>query len=176
MDSQASNQCPPSSFWIPISCSFTATFVDQATVAAPVCTGRTVVFQICNSNSVIDDNFDIYLNDIYIGKVNLNANALVGSVFIGDTDPAVTIGSSDFVCPIANMVVYRFSPSILKAYNTVRMVNTQNNGSGNLGDVGFRNYLKTGTSLSAPIVLANLQYSGNSGLSFNLPFEWTSCT
>lgn len=176
MSAYVSNQLPPSEVWIPISCSFTADFIDQSNQPAPTCPGRVVAFQICNANAIVDDNFDIYLNGIYIGKVDLNQDALIGSVFIGNTNPLVNITASDTACPIANLVVYRFSPSILKAYNLVEMRNTKDNGAGNEGTLGFRNYLQTGNNLTSPIVLANLNYLGGNGVSFSFNFEWLTCT
>jgi PKD repeat protein len=41
------------------------------------------VFQVCNANKIIDDNFEVYLNDIYIGFVDLNKNDFCGSLFVG---------------------------------------------------------------------------------------------
>jgi hypothetical protein len=175
MSAYVSNQLPPSEVWIPISCSFTADFIDQSNQPAPTCPGRVVAFQICNSNASKDDNFDIYLNDIYIGKVDLSTDAFVGSVFIGNTDPAVVITSSDFVCPLTGMVTYRFTPTILKAYNLVEMRNTLNNGNNNQGSLGFRNYSLSGNNLSSPVVLADLTYLGASGLNFIFNFEWLTC-
>ena len=141
----------------------------------PSCPDRRVVFQICNSNSIKDDNFDIYLNDTYIGAVDLNANAQVGSVFIADLNTAITLGSADFVCPLNLMVTYYFDPALLQPTNVLEMRNTQNNGAGNAGSVGIRNYLLTGTTLSDPCVITNLQYSGFSGDSFTFDFNYTQC-
>lgn len=141
----------------------------------PECLDRRVVFQICNSNSVTDDNFDIYLNDVYIGAVDLSTNAQVGSVFIADLNPLVELGSSDFVCPLTSMVTYHFDPAIVLGANVLEMRNTQNNGNGNFGTVGVRNYLLTGTTLGSPCVIANLNYSGDSGLSFTFNFDYTQC-
>ena len=40
------------------------------------------------------------------------------------------------------MVVYRFDPSLLyEGDNTLFMKNTQNNGNGNAGSIGIRNYI-----------------------------------
>jgi hypothetical protein len=141
----------------------------------PECLDRRVVFQICNSNSAKDDNFDIYLNDVYIGAVDLNSDSQVGSVFIADTNTAVELGSSDFVCPLTSMVTYHFSPAIVFGTNVLEMRNTQNNDNGNFGTVGVRNYLLTGTTLSDPCVIANLNYSGSSGASFTFNFDYTQC-
>jgi hypothetical protein len=143
--------------------------------AVPECTDRRVVFQICNSNSMLDDNFDIYLNDTYIGAVDLSTNAQVGSVFIADTNTAVELGSSDFVCPLSGMVTYHFNPSILLASNVLEMRNTQNNGNGNFGQIGVRNYSISGTTLSSPCVITDLEYSGPSGDSFTFNFNYTQC-
>ena len=141
----------------------------------PSCPDRRVVFQICNSNSVTDDNFDIYLNDTYIGAVDLSDNAQVGSVFIADLNTAVELASSDFVCPLSGMVTYHFDPSILQASNVLEMRNTQNNGSGNFGVIGVRNYSLSGTDLSDPCVITNLEYEGASGESFTFNFDYTQC-
>ena len=141
----------------------------------PVCPDRRVVFQICNSNSVKDDNFDILLNGTKIGAVDLNSNSQVGSIFIADLDPNLSVTGNDFVCPISNMVVYRFNPNLLQPTNVISMVNTQLNNTGNAGTVGIRNYLLIGNTLSAPCVISNLPYAGANGASFTLNFNYTNC-
>ena len=141
----------------------------------PTCNDRRVVFQICNSNAALDDNFDIYLNDTYIGAVDLSTNAQVGSVFIADTNTAVELSSSDFVCPLSGMVTYHFNPSVLLPSNVLEMRNTQNNNNGNFGQIGVRNYSLSGTSLSNPCVITDLEYSGASGESFTFNFDYTQC-
>ena len=178
MSAYAGNQLPPSEVWLPISCTFTADFIDQANQPAPTCVDRVITFQICNSNAAADDNFAIYLNDIYIGQVDLSQdNVYNGSVFIGNTDPAVNVTENFTPCLIANMVVYRFSPSILKAYNLVEMRNIQNNNNGNQGSLIFKNYLRTGNNLTSPVTLATLNYSsGGVAPSFSFNFEWLTCT
>jgi hypothetical protein len=141
----------------------------------PQCTDRRVVFQICNSNSAKDDNFDIYLNNTYIGAVDLSLNAQIGSVFIADSNTSVSLVSSDFACPLSGMVTYHFDPSILLPSNVLEMRNTQNNGNGNYGVIGVRNYSLSGNDLSSPCLIADLEYSGSSGESFTLNFNYTQC-
>lgn len=142
---------------------------------APTCPGRRVVFQICNSNAAKDDNFDIYLNDVYIGAVNLNENAQIGSVFIADLNTSIVVTDPDFVCPLVGMVTYHFDPSIILSSNVLEMRNTQNNNNGNFGTIGVRNYLLTGTELADPCVITDLTYSGASGDSFTFNFSYTQC-
>lgn len=149
--------------------------VDPCGSTIPSCPDRVVVFQICNENAVTDDNFNIYLNNTYIGAVDLSAMAQVGSVFIASTDPSLTIVSDDFDCPIIDMIIYRFNPALLQTSNTIEMRNTQDNGAGNLGTVGIRNYLLTGTDLSAPCVIADLEYSPTNGGDATLTFDYTEC-
>lgn len=149
--------------------------IDPCEPGVPTCPDRVVVFQICNSNSFTDDNFDIYLNGTYIGAVDLSAMAQVGSVFIASLDLSLTITSADFVCPILGMQVYRFDPVLLQTSNTIEMRNTQNNGNGNAGSVGVRNYLLTGSDLSAPCVIADLIYGPPGGGDATLNFEYTQC-
>jgi hypothetical protein len=141
----------------------------------PVCPDRRIVFQICNENAVTDDNFVIYLNGVVIGMVDLNAAAEIGSVFIGDLNPATVLIDSDFDCPLANMVVYHFDPALIQQSNVVEMINLQDNGSGNEGTIGVRNYLITGTDLSDPCLIVNLTYSGSSGVDFAFTFDYTDC-
>ena len=149
--------------------------VDPCGSTIPSCPDRVVVFQICNENAVTDDNFNIYLNNTYIGAVDLSAMAQVGSVFIASTDPSLTIVSDDFDCPIIDMIIYRFNPALLQTSNTIEMRNTQDNGAGNLGTVGIRNYLLTGSDLSAPCVIADLEYSPTNGGDATLTFDYTEC-
>jgi hypothetical protein len=143
--------------------------------AVPLCIDRRIAFQICNSNSWPDDNFEISLNGTVIGQVNLNAYAQIGSVFIADLDTNHVITSADFTCPIANMVVYRFDPALLQATNTIFMRNIQSNNEGNLGVFQVRNYLLTGNSLSNPCVVANMNYGPPNGQNATFTFNYTKC-
>ena len=144
-------------------------------VGVPICADRRVVFQICNSNSATDDNFEILLNGTVIGQVDLNADALVGSVFIADLNPNIVITGADFTCPISNMVVYRFDPSLLQTTNTIFMRNIQNNHNGNQGIFEVRNYLLTGNSLATPCVVSNREYIMSSGENATFTFNYTAC-
>ena len=143
---------------------------------APTCPDRALVFQICNSNSAKDDNFDVYLNNNYIGFLDLNSNAQVGSIFIATNNASADLVSGDFVCPLTLMDTYRFDPSfVLYGTNTLELRNAQNNSNGNYGVIGVRNYLVDGDDLSTPCVVANLEYSGASGSDFTLTFDYTAC-
>jgi hypothetical protein len=141
----------------------------------PTCSDRVVVLQICNENSITDDNFDIYLNGYYIGAVDLSAMSQVGSVFIASENPALTISASDFACPLVGMVIYRFDPALLRINNLIQMRNTQDNGFGNQGTIGVRNYLLTGTNLSAPCVINDLTFAMGNGEETALSFFYTQC-
>jgi len=158
----------------PNGCTNTLEYTVNVT-SIPSCPNRRVAFQICNSNSVRDDNFAIYLNGTHIGDVDLNQDALVGSVFIADLDVTHVITSADFTCPISNMVIYRFNPNLLQATNTILMQNIQANGAGNAGVFEVRNYLLTGTSLSNPCVIANRNYAPPNGGNATFTFDYTSC-
>tara|TARA_R100000935_G_scaffold27742_3_gene47984 strand:+ start:4020 stop:8858 length:4839 start_codon:yes stop_codon:yes gene_type:complete len=143
---------------------------------APTCPDRTLVFQVCNSNSAKDDNFDVYLNNNYIGALDLNSNTQAGSVFIASNNASSTIVTSDFVCPLNLMVTYRFNPNfVVGGANTLELRNTQSNNNGNFGSIGLRNYLTTGNNLTSPCVVTDLVYSGSTGQSFNISFNYTEC-
>jgi hypothetical protein len=133
------------------------------------CADKVLVFQVCNSNAARDDNFDVMVNGVNIGSLDLGTDAQVGSVFIaGDGD----ITGSDFACPMGNIQVYRFSPSLLRiGSNNLQMINTQQNNNGNYGSVGIRSYTKEGNSLLDLVVIDNLIYAGGDGESFDFTFN-----
>lgn len=148
----------------------------QCAPPPPTCPTQVLVFQICNENSAKDDNFDIYLNGQYIGAVDLNFNAQVGSVFIASLNTALNITSSDFPCPLSAMTAYYFNPAyVAGGTNTIHMVNTQANGNGNFGTIGVRNYTKTGVNLSSPCTVSNVNYNPPDGGNFDTSFEYTDC-
>jgi len=141
----------------------------------PSCSDRVFVMQICNSNEARDDNFNIFLNGSLIGSVDLNQNALVGSLFIGSITP-VTFDTLDATCPIENMVIYYFNPAIIQFNNIVDMINIQNNHNGNEGIIEVRNYFNSGGTLVNSCYIADVIYEGDSGLDIlNLPFTYEAC-
>lgn len=143
---------------------------------APTCPDRALVFQVCNSNSAKDDNFNLYLNNNFIGLLDLSQNAQVGGVFIATTNASADLVSGDFACPLTLMVTNRFNPSFLVyGTNVLEMRNAQNNGNGNYGTVSVRNYLVDGNDLSSPCVVADMIFSPASGSSTTLSFDYTAC-
>jgi hypothetical protein len=149
--------------------------IESDTVAVE-CPDRLLVFQVCNSNRAKDDNFDVYLNENKIGSLDLNSNDLVGSVFIASNNHNVKIKEADFICPINNMKVYYFDPSIVKyGSNTIRMKNIKMNGNGNRGAIQIRNYLLNGNELSSPCKVKNLEYVIPNGGNRSIKFNYTRC-
>lgn len=143
----------------------------------PICPSNVLVIQVCNSNALIDDNFDVYLNGTYIGFLDLNSNAQVGSIFIGDTNPSVNVTEPDFTCPLSGMTTYRFNENnlLVAGNNVLYLQNAQDNGNGNYGIVEVRNYVLDGNDLIQPCGIANLEYSGPSGSNFTLNFTYDQC-
>lgn len=139
------------------------------------CPERELVFQVCNSNAKIDDNFQVYLNDVYIGKLTLNRNEQLGSVFIATTEN-FNISDPDFKCSMKDMEIYRFDPSIIKyGSNTLVLENTQRNNNGNFGSIGLRTYLIDNMNLVSPCTIEDFEYNGSSGKDFNFKFNYTDC-
>ena len=146
----------------------------------PSCPGKVFVLQVCNSNSSRDDNFRVFLNGVNIGNLDLNQDAQIGSIFVGSTDVNKLVTQPDFACPLNNMVVYHFSPTILTTgQNTIFMQNTQNNGNSNYGSFEIRNYEidpNNANSLINPCVVDNQQFGpAASGTDFTLTFDYTEC-
>jgi hypothetical protein len=137
---------------------------------------RVMVFSICNSNSAKDDNFNVYLNNVLIGPVDLSTNDLVGSIFIGSLDPSYTITEPDFKCPISKMNIYRFNPDIIvNGSNSIKMINIQQNNNTNWGILAIRNYLLNDSNLSDPCYIKDLEYSGGDGVDFEFTFDFLKC-
>lgn len=133
-----------------------------------------LVFQICNSNAAKDDNFDIYLNGTYIGHVDLNQHAEIGSVFLATSKEDYVV-IPDFICELVAMQPYYFNYGLLlNGTNTIFMDNVQNNGNNNLGSIGIRIYdiSITGDSLVNPRVVADPAFIGDSGVDFTIEFEY----
>jgi hypothetical protein len=147
--------------------------------AVPDCPDKTFVLQVCNENASRDDNFDVFLNGTYIGALDLNQDAQIGSVFIGDTNTNVQIGSADFSCPLAGMVTYHFDPSILLGgTNTIFMQNTQDNGNGNQGTFEIRNYDSAENdpnTLVTPCPITNTTFNPAAGQDQTITFEYLEC-
>ena len=149
-------------------------YVEETVDDVPICQDKVVVFQVCNSNALVDDNFDVFLNGVLIGNLDLQQPAQVGSVFIGSTS-TLTIGTSDFTCPLNLMQEFFFDPALISTTNVIDMVNTQNNGNDNAGTFEIRNYELTGTVLSNACIVKNANFEGLSGDSFQFDWNYTQC-
>ena len=135
-----------------------------------------MVIQICNENDSRDDDFDIYLNGTLIGNVNLNQDAQIGSVLIGDTNTNYTVVQPDFSCDISNMVIHRFANTVVVGgNNTLQMINTQQNNNANYGTVNLRNYKLVGNNLQEPCGVADFVFQGFDGANFTFTFFYDQC-
>ena len=124
----------------------------------------------------MDDNFEVFLNGVSIGFLDLGKNDLVGSVFIASTNRRLQVTEPDFVCPMSKMKVYYFDSNIVKyGKNTIFLKNVRANGNGNLGTISIRNYKIVGDNLIKPCRIADLDYSGNDRESFTKSFYLTEC-
>ena len=140
------------------------------------CPDRILAFQVCNSNSDRDDDFDVILNGVKIGELHLNTNAKVGSVFLATTNRSISIDRADFTCSIANMKIYYFDPSIVRfGTNILFLKNIKNNANSNAGTIEIRNYLLKDNKLIDPCRVKDLPFRFASGLDFKTEFEYTKC-
>ena len=140
------------------------------------CPNRELVFQICNENMDIDDNFEVLLNGMSIGNIDLNSNQQVGSVFIASKNANLTIGEADFTCPMGNMKIFYFDPTILRyGENRIELKNIKNNGNNNKGTIGIRNYLNVSNVLREPCIVEDLTFRFESGRNFGMSFNYTKC-
>lgn len=142
----------------------------------PYCPDREIVFQVCNSNRAKDDDFQVFLNDVPIGYLNLGVNDQVGSVFIASKNKNLKIKDPDFVCPLSKMKVYYFDPDIVRyGTNLIVLKNIKRNNNGNKGTITIRNYKVRGEELISPCRIADLHYGGGNGENFSTSFHLTEC-
>ena len=133
-----------------------------------------LVIQICNSNFAKDDNFNIFLNNVYIGFVDLNFNDYSGSLFQGTAKTDYII-DGDFDCPIIDMVDYFFNSSVLiEGQNQIIMKNTEAHKNGNHGSIGVRHYKISATkdSLINPRAVADMIFKIPNGENDTLYFTY----
>tara|TARA_R100000742_G_C4279658_1_gene105073 strand:+ start:13962 stop:14630 length:669 start_codon:yes stop_codon:yes gene_type:complete len=145
------------------------TYEDIDISTKPNCPAQTIVISICNNSATIQDNFDIVLNGVTIGSVDLSAASQDGSVMVASNVPQI-ITQPNFACPLGNMTLSFFDPSLISYRNTIEMVNTQNNGNGNIGVLDISNYNVVGNQLETPCEVAEFTFSGASGDDFE--FTW----
>jgi hypothetical protein len=143
------------------------------------CPNRTIVIQICNSNSIPDDDFKVYLNGTYLGDItSLGTNSCTGAFFIADSSATLDPKDSDLLCDsggkcsVSSSAIIRFSKNLLiRGKNIVAMENIKDNGRGNGGTWQVRNYLNTNGKLTCPCNVANFSFSGGEGANFPDPFD-----
>ena len=132
-----------------------------------------LTIQIYNDNSLKDDNFNVYLNNTYIGPLNLNQYAEVGSVFIASLNTTLNTAGAGF--GLKN--VYYFNPNLINklSINTLEMRNAQVNNNGNQGAVKIIGYKKVNNALTSSCVLDSRVYNGSNGQSFTFTFNYNNC-
>jgi hypothetical protein len=109
----------------------------------PICPGKIVVFQICNSNADPDDNYSVVLNGVTLGDVILDQNDYVGGIFYGSQNTEIYLSDTnkDFACPIPLMVRNFFDDSILIVGNNTLELKFVKVGDGfTFGTIGLRTY------------------------------------
>lgn len=137
-------------------------------------TPPTFVFQICNSNGLIDDNFEVILNGTPIGELIFTSSTISGSIFIGDATSGATFNSYPFDCPInSGMTIYYFNPNLLNVgSNEILMSNIQNNENGNVGIINGFTFKNINSVLFSPNEILNDVFSGSSGSNFLFDFDY----
>jgi hypothetical protein len=144
----------------------------------PSCPIRTVVcFAVWDSNASRDDNFDIYINDVFVAHCDLSADESTGVLCIGSLTELDSVPNpDDYVSsgPGIELTKAYFDPAILHlgGSNTLEMRNVGENFNGNFGSVSVfkaENEYNTDTgicSLDNTLTYYTDVYSGGDGESF----------
>lgn len=148
------------------------------------CGGEYGIF-ICNSNSILDDDFDVFLNGNFIGK-HIAPNGIVGGEFWrtnnlitrqvltcanclicdNDIDRAFINNELCDVCAnslnINDQLVNK--NLFINGVNSINMINTKINGAGNYGRIWVFKFSLN--PISVTNILLSDAYSGVNGQSF----------
>lgn len=138
------------------------------------CPDRVLVFQVCNSNGVRDDLFNVFVNGTSIGRLDLTRNEYISTIFVG-TNEKVEILEKDFICPLELAEIIYFNSSLVhKGTNTIELRNVRTV-SDNKGTIGVRNYEVTSRGLTNPCRIADIEFKGGHGASFHKSFIYEQC-
>lgn len=134
---------------------------------------KALAFSICNSNGLVDDNFDVYFNNYFVGTVDFSNTGITNYVFVGTTKTNFLISGSPFDCQIDKTKVKTFSPLIERdGQNLIKLQNVKNNNNGNYGIVQVKQFIFTGDTLEYPSTIQDFIYEGDSGVDFNFYFDY----
>jgi len=150
----------------------TTTSTTTTTTTPCPCSLNIFAIQICNFNAAKDDNFNVYLNNTYIGALNLNQDLQVGSIFIAGANN-IHLPDQSLACPENLMNIYYFNKNLLnlKLKNVLEMRNTQTNNNKNEGVIKIIGY----SNLQNYCVLDYKTYNGENGASFKFDFYYNGC-
>jgi len=149
---------------------------DTLNVKAIDCPNREFVFEVCNSNRAVDDNFDVYLNEQKIGTLNLNKDEYIGAVFIASTNTNLKLKNKVSQCELIDITYNYFPPGLLnKGKNIIKLVNVKNNRNHNRGSILLKNYFRNGDILENPCSIKELSYEMRSGDDKIIEFIYDKC-
>lgn len=105
------------------------------------CTNPNFVILIWNSNSAVDDNFDVYLNGTFLGNIDNSASGQTGRIF--STNTAITPSNIGTVLGINNLQsTIELNPALLiTGTNTLKLVISQSNFNGDFGSIVAGQYV-----------------------------------
>ena len=139
----------------------------------PVAEGMYLIY-IGNENTAKDDNYEVFLNGVSIGEINMEADGVCngGLWSVADLSSADTI--TDWGGCWADIQRFSLSPDLFTAIgNTLVMRNTKLNHNGNWGVV--RVVSVTPTALPGVYEIVNTYlsdaYSGGDGADFSFVFD-----
>lgn len=99
------------------------------------CCGKLAIL-IYNSNSAVDDDFDVRLNGTSIGTINNNANSCTGRIFAEDTAITTATYATGITCITPTFEsTLALNMALLVASNTLRIESIADHDNGNAGTV-----------------------------------------
>ena len=127
----------------------------------------------------MDDDFQIYLNNVSVGSAILGQNAQIGSIFFGSDlfESSLNFETEiPFICPLNQMTTYYFNSSLISnnSTNTLSMINRQENNTNNFGSIQLAVFqVCTGIDIiqvTNTQIISTFNYNGNTGENFVFEF------
>lgn len=141
-----------------------------------LCPNKVAVIQIATSDGEINDDFDVFINDQYVGPVYMGgptSSYVRSSFLIGKYGPSfVYVPDGYYTYTIDQTDLIHFSNEILvSGTNNIRLENINDNNNGNEIYIIIRLYDVENNQLVSPTWLETISLVGDTGDSFSSSFE-----
>jgi hypothetical protein len=137
-----------------------------------LCPNKIVVLQVTKTTGLTSDNFDVFINDQFVGTCVSNQLEEFGNILIGSENTDLRLKKEDFPYAVEKYQRKRFSQLILNnGTNTIRVNNRDALGATVTIKVNIRIYEIRNSQLVLPVVVDDLEFSNSTNQNFTSTFD-----